>query len=626
MKPVAVLKVSMKSALCVTSVLTILLLQTLEEKLLCGICHGPFVTAMMTPCSHNYCSLCIRKHLSKSSRCPICQQDIVVRELRNNRLLDELLADISSLNQPAIPVVENVEVSTVQDKHTSAEKRLNQPKNPEKCPTAAVPSTSTAPNDSLSQSPTAMQQKVACPVCSKMMAEKNINIHLDRCLSGSPSRSKTAANAESSACAFSLLRRQQSPKKKPQSLNSVAKRRPMAKLVYSIMSEKELRKQCRKIGLSDKGSKQILQDRHQKFVLLYNADCDRLNPTPVEELIKRVEEDERDLVNAASVPGTSASAAQSSRIFSVDRTNSDPRSIERERIEYLKKHNHHFNSLIEEARNRMEVAAKKAVKEVEEQEPRRSSFKKPDSANQSRTSKEGLRVQFAGEPQIVAYSNDTPSSEKFYIPESDDDTGSDLFICDNSNEEKNMTLHDIEDMSPSPVLVPMESKSILTSDLSSKMINLTKILTPDENSLPCYQMPPSSLPSEDALDDSSLMPVISIQLEETCDETNDEPVSKNLKRRRHNVGPRAKQAKKQGKPLLEEVSDVRSDEVDDDFVSPCPPVKRSKVSRQKKEVTKKKETNEERVLREAFENVGPDVFENSMSSSRPKRSTRKVNV
>jgi hypothetical protein len=47
------------------------------------------------------------------------------------------------------------------------------------------------------------------------------------------------------------------------------KRRPMPNLCYAIMSEKELRKKCRAVGLCDKGNKKALQERHQRSV----GDC-----------------------------------------------------------------------------------------------------------------------------------------------------------------------------------------------------------------------------------------------------------------------------------------------------------------------------------------------------------------
>uniref|UniRef100_A0A3B4AGL1 RING-type domain-containing protein n=1 Tax=Periophthalmus magnuspinnatus TaxID=409849 RepID=A0A3B4AGL1_9GOBI len=45
-----------------------------ETLLRCPICFDFLNITMMTKCSHNFCSLCIRKFLSYKLQCPVCNR------------------------------------------------------------------------------------------------------------------------------------------------------------------------------------------------------------------------------------------------------------------------------------------------------------------------------------------------------------------------------------------------------------------------------------------------------------------------------------------------------------------------------------------------------------------------
>lgn len=52
----------------------------------------------------------------------------------------------------------------------------------------------------------------------------------------------------------------------------------MPKVVYNLLSDRDLKKKLKEHGLSSHGSRQQLIKRHQEFVHVYNAQCDSLNP------------------------------------------------------------------------------------------------------------------------------------------------------------------------------------------------------------------------------------------------------------------------------------------------------------------------------------------------------------
>ncbi|XP_042535738.1 E3 ubiquitin-protein ligase RAD18 isoform X3 [Dipodomys spectabilis] len=71
-------------------------MKTIDDLLRCGICFEYFNIAMIIPqCSHNYCSLCIRKFLSYKTQCPTCCVVVTEPDLKNNRILDELVKSMS---------------------------------------------------------------------------------------------------------------------------------------------------------------------------------------------------------------------------------------------------------------------------------------------------------------------------------------------------------------------------------------------------------------------------------------------------------------------------------------------------------------------------------------------------
>lgn len=51
------------------------------------------------------------------------------------------------------------------------------------------------------------------------------------------------------------------------------KMKPVQKVVYHLMKESELRKKLKDEGLDTKGDKKTLIQRHQRFAVLWNAQC-----------------------------------------------------------------------------------------------------------------------------------------------------------------------------------------------------------------------------------------------------------------------------------------------------------------------------------------------------------------
>ncbi|NXH29793.1 RAD18 ligase, partial [Myiagra hebetior] len=345
-----------------------------DELLRCGICFDYFSIAVIIPqCSHNYCSLCIRKFLSYKTQCPTCCVAVSESDLKNNRILDDLVKSFSSARQqllqlvldapsvpsplacgqpPAaeshrspVPQPDSKEVLGIDsflrkgkvctstkagglawtdqksfkteehhDLHsTSAEvggkdSKVGSQEIPGCTKSHETPSTSVVKGD----------KKVECPVCEVAILEQYINKHLDSCLTRE--------------------------EKKDSLRSSAHKRKLMSKVVYNLLSDRDLRKKLKEHGLSTSGTRQQLIKRHQEFVHMYNAQCDSLNPKSVAEVVKELEKNEKIRVQLeCNKPG------ENSLTFTKDQTEEE---IDEIHTEYRNKHRSEFKFLVDQVNKR----------------------------------------------------------------------------------------------------------------------------------------------------------------------------------------------------------------------------------------------------------------------------------
>ncbi|KAF6313383.1 RAD18 E3 ubiquitin protein ligase [Rhinolophus ferrumequinum] len=290
-------------------------MKTVDDLLRCGICFEYFNIAMMIPqCSHNYCSLCIRKFLSYKTQCPTCCVTVTEPDLKNNRILDELVkslnfarnhllqfalepspvspASSSSKNLAAkvhtpaafrqslkqgnrlmenfliretgsstseLLIKENESKFSPQKDVSTSAKTRETPSVENSAPDIADANVLEVPSTSTLKQVT----KVDCPVCGVSVSEHHINKHLDTCLSRE--------------------------EKKESLRSSVHKRKPLPKTVYNLLSDRDLKKKLKQHGLSIQGNKQQLIKRHQEFVHMYNAQCDALHPKSAAEIVQEIE-------------------------------------------------------------------------------------------------------------------------------------------------------------------------------------------------------------------------------------------------------------------------------------------------------------------------------------------------
>ncbi|EHB13906.1 E3 ubiquitin-protein ligase RAD18, partial [Heterocephalus glaber] len=342
--------------------------QTIDDLLRCGICFEYFNIAMIIPqCSHNYCSLCIRKFLSYKTQCPTCCVPVTEPDLKNNRLLDELVKSLKlarnhllqfALESPPLSpasfsskklavkvqspgafreslkqgnrlmdkfLIRETGDSTSELLIKENDRKVSHQK--ETSPSTETKETGFVEKMTLGSSDanrpeipstSSLKQvaKVDCPVCGVNVPENHINKHLDSCLSRD--------------------------EKKESLRSSVQKRKQLPKTVYNLLSDRDLKKKLKQHGLSIQGNKQQLIKRHQEFVHMYNAQCDALHPKTAAEIVEEIENMEKTRMRLEA-----SKLNESAMVFTKDQTEEE---IDEIHSKYRKKHQNEFQLLVDQAK------------------------------------------------------------------------------------------------------------------------------------------------------------------------------------------------------------------------------------------------------------------------------------
>jgi len=303
-------------------------LKNLEHVLCCPICHEYMQTPVLSiTCSHNFCSLCIRKYVTLRNKCPVCSAEVSSGVLRPNRVLEEIILYYKPLKALLVErkiidacdeIDQTIPVTTTQVKERDSPPKKKSPFkkfSPLKRPLKLSQITKKQPANSSE-----------CPICLNVYANRFIGSHVEACM-------KISAGA----AAVTVL-----PGTSQQSLPVVSVRKTLPKLVYSIMKDTEIRARLKNLDLSAKGDRTTLINRHKAFTILYNAECDALEPRPVGELMNEMIRNE----------AVERQLAIETRTV-VQRKEVDLEAIEKKNRQYLTDNKESFRKLVEEIRKRL---------------------------------------------------------------------------------------------------------------------------------------------------------------------------------------------------------------------------------------------------------------------------------
>lgn len=227
-----------------------------------------------------------------------------------------------------------------------------------------------------------------------------VDKHIDTSCPSSPQAQPAAASTSripSNKSAF----QNPSPKpaKAPEKLPSLA---------YSMLKDKDLRKKLAELGISNHGTRQMMEKRHQEWVMIWNANCDSSHPKKRSELLNDLDVWERTVGSRA--PAMSKAALVGAQIKDKDFDGTA----------WAAKHDDSFKDLIANARKTRLEAQKKAQESAKEEEAEKKETAQPPSSvnpqpsltvqqqtttssNQPQmTSSQPLAISLASQPPTVA--------------------------------------------------------------------------------------------------------------------------------------------------------------------------------------------------------------------------------
>ncbi|KAK2862161.1 hypothetical protein Q5P01_001694 [Channa striata] len=382
-------------------------LKNVDALLRCPICFDFLNISVMTKCSHNFCSLCIRKFLSYKLQCPVCNAQATEQDLRNNRILDDLVVSfqaarqhLSKANFDSPPISPKTPVSTVKCK-TPREKdqKCNSvlsnyfQKRPKTSPAREANQygvhsaqrgkiqTTLIRNANGNDLHLASDQLLVAVKEEPMDAEEasiqnlmsvkqedtvsqNIHTGVEMAHSSSPSADvkplvKVACPVCSVCVSEQFINKHldtclTSGEKKESLRSSLGNpRRPMTKLVYNLLSMQELKRRLKECHLSMQGSRDQMIKRHQAFVHIYNAQCDSLNPKSAEDIAREVEANEK-------MKNQLQGKTKPVMVFS---KNQSEKEIDEMHSKYRKQHSSDFSRLIAQVRGRLETTRQTCIKQ-----------------------------------------------------------------------------------------------------------------------------------------------------------------------------------------------------------------------------------------------------------------------
>ncbi|KAG8867100.1 E3 ubiquitin-protein ligase rad18 [Serendipita sp. 405] len=281
---------------------------------------------MITPCSHSFCSLCIRESLSVAAgKCPVCQTPISDGQLKRNTILAEvseayiLARDVIAKheeqaqrpNPSYLGKRKRSDVSMASRGSTPKHPRLNGDRQSTDA-NGAVDGNQEDPIELSDSSETNGQTMVVCPVCEEIVDSEYINLHLDRdCELASQEMERmsrkvkdpkaSATQAKAWANVFNAGGQSSRTKGKSKEIENTPTKR-LSKVNYDLKSHKQLKELLIEAGLSDKGDIAHWKLKHERWVNLWNAEVDAKQPRMRHNLLREMSEWEKVRLKARPAP------------------------------------------------------------------------------------------------------------------------------------------------------------------------------------------------------------------------------------------------------------------------------------------------------------------------------------
>lgn len=282
-------------------------LHELDAMLRCLICKDLLASPVLTTCGHIFCSMCARRSISESNKCPLCLEETYESGLRKVLLLDGVVGWFDKNRRELLSNLAK-ETSEVDNSQSESEE----------------------------QGENSSGDGSECPVCGEFMplVELQTN-HIDQCLEKT---SKPSTKKRKVGVTDLLANSGNKPKKTKvtqMQAASIAHKQRMPNLDTSLTTNK-LKEKLASLKLPANGNRRQLERRLKEYITIYNSNLDSLNPVDDRILMDRLRKWDH-LMN---------------RTFKSDSPDVDSHneSNEKERKSWQEKNNSEYANLISQAR------------------------------------------------------------------------------------------------------------------------------------------------------------------------------------------------------------------------------------------------------------------------------------
>lgn len=282
-----------------------------DSLLRCHICKEFLSAPMLTSCGHSYCSVCIRKYLIHTPKCPICAKELRESNLSRNVLLEQVVISYKSLRED---LLKNLEIpkEDSSDKTTQSTQKvidvdssINGADEDEDDdviiidePKKRKPEANSNIDNLFKKHKPQDKNTGTCPICNKVLPLDLLqSTHIDSCLSNpqpaNNSSSRSPTQQRESTPVQSSTPGSPSPYFQPK--ESVSTLKKLTKLDYSSLSDSKLKQRLSKLELPITGSRNQLENRYNEYLILWNANCDSVVPKNPKILRKQLAQWENSL-------------------------------------------------------------------------------------------------------------------------------------------------------------------------------------------------------------------------------------------------------------------------------------------------------------------------------------------
>lgn len=293
----------------------------LDASLRCTIC-GEFYDAPVTlGCGHCFCSLCIREHIVRETQCPNCRKPTTEAHFRLNPVLEEaveawkrsrpIVLRLSKEEQRRVESYKQVDIQQTPTRtrplsNTTAKRkrRARSESSDSEIVHVMGPSDSKASSEVVDSSPAPFNDRrsskrrdtepssdigeeelgpnslIDCPICGRLVEYQLINRHIDGpdCGGGKVAPKSNAQTPNSGARdEWSRILGRGSLKKgkakESSGSDGVIERLP--KVSYAVLKDKVLKDLLISQKLPTTGDRSAWIARHQRWVMIYNANLDK---------------------------------------------------------------------------------------------------------------------------------------------------------------------------------------------------------------------------------------------------------------------------------------------------------------------------------------------------------------